>query len=75
MRRKCPHPDVANCPLYHAAHVPNAAGCFSKKMDTGLCAVDLGESYSGRLAKLQREHPQIVAECEWHVMTPARTLH
>lgn len=75
MGRKCPHPDVATCPLYHAAHVPNAGGCFSQLMDVGLCAVDLGARYEDLRQRLEIEHPQIVADYELVVLASARTLH
>jgi hypothetical protein len=74
-RRKCPHHNITDCPLYHAMHVAGAPSCFSNRMDEGFCAVDLGKSYQVILAVLNATFPMIVAECEWNASRCSETVH
>lgn len=73
--RKCPHPDITRCPLYHAAHVAGAPSCFSQRMDAGLCAVDLGQPYEALLSALNAKFPLVAAECHWQSARQTETLH
>lgn len=75
MTRKCPHPDITKCPLYHAMHIADAPSCFSDKLDTGICKVDLGASYDALVAALQIFDMRVIADCEWNNERPRSTLH
>lgn len=52
--KRCPHADIAFCPLYHAAHYPGGLGCDDGKLAAGSCAVARGLSYKNSIAKLNR---------------------
>lgn len=75
MPRKCPHANIVNCPLYHAMHVAYGPSCASERLDEGLCAVDLGKSYSVLLSELTAKHPLLVAECAWQAPRVAESVH
>ena len=60
---KCPHANIAFCPLYHAAHV--SGGCDDGRLEEGGCAVDRGMDYQRELARLNDARPDIVAAAEW----------
>ena len=64
---KCPHADIARCPLYVAAHQPGAPTCMRKDWDTfGGCDVDQGVDYAQLLGALMAQAPRLVAQVEWN---------
>jgi hypothetical protein len=69
----CPHADIRDCPIYHAAHVANAGGCDDGRLlEGGGCAVSRGMNYEHALGRLRVTHPKLVADCEWNAALRAR---
>lgn len=64
-RRQCPHDDTRWCPLYHAAHIPDAGGCDDGVLDSGGCAVTRGMDYTAAVGALRATHPGLVEHIEW----------
>ena len=64
-RRRCPHGNVAYCPLYWGMHIAGAPSCVSNRLDEGLCAVDLGADYEALAAAFRAQRPRDAAECEF----------
>lgn len=67
MERRCPHPDIRFCPLYHAAHggkeFGGAHGCVDALCGQYGCAVDEGRlDYRDAMEKLRRCAPRYAAE-------------
>lgn len=65
---KCPHANIVNCPLYHAAHAPTefpGCGCDDGNLDQGGCAVDRGMDYTATVAKMRAIDPRFIAQMEW----------
>jgi hypothetical protein len=60
---RCPHQQIAYCPLYVAAHEAGGFGCDDGKLDHGSCAVDRGMDYGKAVARLWQAKPDLVKEC------------
>jgi hypothetical protein len=62
---QCPHDDIRFCPLYVAAHMPNAGGCDDGRLIDGGCAVTRGMDYADEHRRLEREQFEMVARVEF----------
>ena len=63
MTRRCPHPNIAYCPLYHAAHEAGGFGCDDGRLgDHEGCAVDRGADYGRMVSALWKVRPEIISE-------------
>lgn len=60
--RRCPHPNIAYCPLYHAAHEVGGLGCDDGKLGNGSCAVDRGADYGQMVSALWKARPELISE-------------
>lgn len=62
---KCPHENVAYCPLYVASHRPELSGCDDGRLAEGGCAVSRGMNYSESVKKLLASAPTLQALCQF----------
>lgn len=62
---KCPYDDVADCPLYIAAHY-GGFGCDDGGIGDGRCGVDRGLDYNYELGRFRTAYPREVAMIEWN---------
>ena len=61
--RRCPHPNIAYCPLYRAAHEAGGHSCDDGRLgDHDGCAVDRGADYGRILASLWSANPELIRE-------------
>lgn len=67
MLKRCPHQNVANCPLYIAAHGVPGLGCDDGMIDHagGTCGVARAVSYERNVEMLRVKSPGLVEQCEW----------
>lgn len=60
---RCPHQNIAYCPLYLAAHEAGGPSCDDGGLgDHEGCAVDRGADYGRTLAALWRLKPDLIRE-------------
>lgn len=61
--RRCPHWNIAYCPLYRAAHEAHGHSCDDGRLgEHDGCAVDRGADYGRTLAALCRANPELIRE-------------
>jgi hypothetical protein len=61
--RRCPHPNIAYCPLYRAAHETDGLGCDDGRLgEHEGCSVDRGEDYGRKISALWSANPDLVRE-------------
>lgn len=61
--RRCPHPNIAHCPLYRASHEADGLGCDDGRLgEHEGCAIDRGGDYGQALAALWKANPDLINE-------------
>lgn len=65
--RRCPHPDVRFCPLYHACHAPELVdlGCDDGQLQEGTCGTARRVSYRKNVELLRVRAPGLVEQLGW----------
>ena len=74
-KTKCPHSNITDCPLYHAAHDADMPfGCDDGQlMNWDGCAVARGMDYDGKIAAMRISHPGYAERIEWNKDARERT--
>jgi hypothetical protein len=63
VERRCPHPNIAYCPLYRAAHEAGGPSCDDGRLgEHDGCSVDRGVDYGRTLAALWKVKPELIRE-------------
>lgn len=61
--RRCPHGNIAYCPLYRAAHEAGSPSCDDGRLgEHEGCAVDRGTDYGKTLSELWKVNPDLIRE-------------